>query len=107
MIRGLPASILLHAAVIGAGYVVWPYVASTATESEFVIVPVELVDVGEMTNVAPILEPEAPDEEDDNMADNRHGRPKRHRHNRPVQLTRSASPAKCLSEQTTCASRSC
>ena len=65
MIRGLPASILLHAAVIGAGYVVWPYVASTATESEFVIVPVELVDVGEMTNVAPILEPEAPDEEDD------------------------------------------
>lgn len=58
MIRGLPASILLHAAVIGAGYIVWPYVGTTATEEEFVLVPVELVEVGEMTNVAPVVEPE-------------------------------------------------
>lgn len=61
MIRGLPASLLLHAAVIGAGYLAWPYVGTTATEDEFVIVPVDLVDVGEMTNVAPVLE--EPEEE--------------------------------------------
>ena len=61
MIRGLPASLLLHAAVIGAGYLVWPYVGTTATEDEFVIVPVDLVDVGELTNVAPVLE--EPEEE--------------------------------------------
>ena len=61
MIRGLPASILLHAAVIGAGYIVWPYVGTTETEEEFVLVPVELVEVGEMTNVAPVVEPEEPE----------------------------------------------
>ena len=61
MIRGLPASILLHAAVIGAGYIVWPYVGTTETEDEFVLVPVELVEVGEMTNVAPVVEPEEPE----------------------------------------------
>ncbi|MEQ8557870.1 MAG: hypothetical protein RIB03_06090 [Henriciella sp.] len=57
MIRGLPASLVLHAVVIGAGYVVWPYVGTSATEEEFVIVPVDLVDIGEMTNVAPVTEP--------------------------------------------------
>ena len=56
MIRGLPASIMLHVAVIGAGYIAWPYVATTVTEDEFVVVPVELGDVGEMTNVAPVIE---------------------------------------------------
>lgn len=63
MIRGLPASIMLHAAVIGAGYIAWPYVGTTVTEDEFVVVPVELVDVGEMTNVAPVIEPQEPEEE--------------------------------------------
>jgi hypothetical protein len=65
MVRGLPASVLFHAAVIGAGYIAWPYVATSVTEEEFVIVPVELVDVGEMTNVAPVIEPQEqePDEE--------------------------------------------
>ncbi|WP_084420632.1 hypothetical protein [Henriciella litoralis] len=62
MIRGAPASILLHAAVIGAGYIVWPYVGTTVVDSEFVVVPVELVDVGEMTNVAPIVTPQAVEE---------------------------------------------
>ena len=57
MIRGLPASIALHAVVIGAGYLAWPYVGTSVVEDEFVIVPVELVDVGEMTNVAPVVEP--------------------------------------------------
>ncbi|RIJ24232.1 hypothetical protein D1224_08320 [Henriciella barbarensis] len=64
MIRGLPASIMLHAAVIGAGYIAWPYVATTVTEDEFVVVPVELVDVGEMTNVAPVIEPQEPEEDE-------------------------------------------
>lgn len=57
MIRGLPASIALHAVVIGAGYLAWPYVGTSVVEDEFVIVPVELVDIGEMTNVAPVVEP--------------------------------------------------
>lgn len=57
MIRGLPASLLLHAAVLGAGYLAWPYVGTSVVEDEFVIVPVELVDVGEMTNIAPVTEP--------------------------------------------------
>ena len=57
MIRGLPASLMLHAAVIGAGYLAWPYVGTSVSEQEFVIVPVELVDVGEITNVAPVVEP--------------------------------------------------
>jgi len=64
MIRGLPASVMLHAAVIGAGYIAWPYVATSVTEDESVVVPVELVDVGEMTNVAPVLEPQEPEEEE-------------------------------------------
>ncbi|MCH2458467.1 MAG: hypothetical protein MK186_10500 [Henriciella sp.] len=64
MIRGLPASIMLHVAVIGAGYIAWPYVATTVTEDEFVVVPVELVDVGEMTNVAPVIEPQDPEEDE-------------------------------------------
>ena len=64
MIRGLPASVLLHVAVIGAGYIAWPYVASTVATDEFVVVPVELVDVGEVTNVAPVTsQPEEPEEE--------------------------------------------
>ena len=57
MVRGLPASVLLHAAVIGAGYIAWPYVAARVDTEEFVVVPVELVDVGEVTNVAPVIEP--------------------------------------------------
>lgn len=61
MIRGLPASLALHAAIIGAGYVVWPYVGTAVLEEEFVIVPVELVDVGEITNVAPVVQ--QPEEE--------------------------------------------
>ncbi|GGB73273.1 hypothetical protein [Henriciella pelagia] len=56
MIRGIPASLLLHAAVIGAGYIVWPYVGADVLEEEFVIVPVDLVDLGEITNVAPVRE---------------------------------------------------
>lgn len=58
MIRGLPASVMLHAAVIGAGYIAWPYVAARVDTEEFVVVPVELVDVGEVTNVAPVIEPQ-------------------------------------------------
>ena len=66
MIRGLPASFALHAVVIGAGYLAWPYVGTSMVEDEFVVVPVELVDVGEITNVAPVIpqeEVEEPEEE--------------------------------------------
>lgn len=63
MVRGLPASLLLHAAVIGAGYIVWPYVGTSVVEDEFVIVPVDLVDVGEITNVAPIVQQPEPEPE--------------------------------------------
>ncbi|MEM5515842.1 hypothetical protein WNY37_02700 [Henriciella sp. AS95] len=56
MIRGIPASLLLHAAVIGAGYIAWPYVGADVLEEEFVVVPVDLVDLGEITNVAPVRE---------------------------------------------------
>ncbi len=59
MIRGLPASCAFHAILLGSGYVVWPFVSSTqAPEEELVIVPIELVDLGEITNIAPIRTPE-------------------------------------------------
>ncbi|MEQ9315579.1 MAG: hypothetical protein RLN72_06990 [Henriciella sp.] len=65
MIRGLPASLALHAAIIGAGYVVWPYVGTAVLEEEFVVVPVELVDIGEITNLAPVVQqPEQEPEEE-------------------------------------------
>lgn len=66
MIRGLPASIAIHAVVIGAGYLAWPYVGTSVVEDEFVVVPVDLVDVGAITNVAPVIpqeEPEEPEEQ--------------------------------------------
>ncbi|MDJ0921825.1 MAG: hypothetical protein QNI84_11910 [Henriciella sp.] len=65
MLRGLPASIIFHAAVVGAGYVSWPYVsATTATDQEMVIIPVELVDLGAFTNIAPVREPDPEPEEE-------------------------------------------
>jgi len=59
MLRGLPASIAFHAAVLGAGYVAWPYVSNTeGRESELVIVPIELIELGEINNIVPVIEPE-------------------------------------------------
>ncbi|MEM9937489.1 MAG: hypothetical protein AAF768_01455 [Pseudomonadota bacterium] len=65
MLRGLPASIIFHAAVVGVGYVSWPYMSvATSTDEEYVIIPVELVDLGEITNIAPIREPDPEPEEE-------------------------------------------
>ena len=66
MIRGLPASIIAHAAVIGASYVTFPY-WSTNTRvmaSEFEAVDVNFAEIGEITNIAPLVEtePEEPEE---------------------------------------------
>ncbi|MEM8615723.1 MAG: hypothetical protein AAGF20_02200 [Pseudomonadota bacterium] len=67
MIRGLPASIAFHAAIVGATYVSWPFIAGqNAYISETVTVPVELVDAGALTDIAPIRDPEpTPDPEED------------------------------------------
>ncbi|MEM7328623.1 MAG: hypothetical protein AAF437_07780 [Pseudomonadota bacterium] len=67
MIRGLPASIIAHAAVIGASYVTFPY-WSTNTRilaSELEAVDVNFAEIGEITNIAPLVEtePEEPEQE--------------------------------------------
>ncbi len=68
MLRGLPASIFLHAAVIGLGYVSWPYVAGVSGDQEdLVVVPVELVDLGAFTNISAVRKP-APEPEKDVQA---------------------------------------
>ncbi len=66
MIRGLPASIIVHAAVFGASYVTFPY-WSTNTRilaSELEAVDVNFAEIGEITNIAPLVEtePEEPEE---------------------------------------------
>ena len=58
MIRGLPASIALHGAILAVSYVGWPFLTATrATETEMVTIPVELVDIGEFTNIAAVRKP--------------------------------------------------
>lgn len=55
MIRGLPASLVFHAAVVGAGYVAWPFVSATnVPETEMVIIPIELIELGEVTNISAV-----------------------------------------------------
>ena len=53
MIRGLPASILLHVGIIASSYIVLPIFDRPA--EEMVIVPIELVNIGEVNNIAPIV----------------------------------------------------
>jgi len=64
MIRGLPASILAHAAVFGASYVTFPYWSSSARvfATELEAVDVNFAEIGEITNIAPLVETE-PEEE--------------------------------------------
>lgn len=64
MIRGLPASIVFHAAVFAAGYVGWPFMSATIDYSEAVPVPVDLVDIGAFNNIAPVLKTQPDPEED-------------------------------------------
>ena len=67
MIRGLPASIIAHAAVIGASYITFPYWGTNTRilASEFEAVDVNFAEIGEITNIAPLVEtePEEPEEE--------------------------------------------
>ncbi|MEO0882990.1 MAG: cell envelope integrity protein TolA [Pseudomonadota bacterium] len=59
MIRGLPASVLLHVGVIGFGYIAFPY--TNPPYEEQIVVPVDLVNIGEVNNLRQIVEREEPD----------------------------------------------
>lgn len=64
MLRGLPASIMAHAAVIGASYITFPYWGVTSRAMvDFEVVDVEFAEIGEITNIAPLVdtEPEEPE----------------------------------------------
>lgn len=63
MIRGLPASIFLHAVVIGLGYVGLPFMTASMRDSESVAVPIDIVDFSEFNNIAPVLKPREEPEE--------------------------------------------
>lgn len=52
MLRGLTASIALHAAVIGAGYIALPYVETEVEQVE--AVPVQIVAIADVIDIAPI-----------------------------------------------------
>jgi hypothetical protein len=55
MIRGLPASILLHVGVIASSYIVLPIFEKPL--EQVVIVPIDLVSVSEVNNIAPVVRP--------------------------------------------------
>ena len=67
MIRGLPASIIAHAAVLSASYFTFPYwgSASRVYATDIEAVDVNFAELGEITNIAPLIaqEPEEPEEE--------------------------------------------
>ena len=53
MLRGLPASIIVHSAVFALAYVGLPYFAGTRTyDPEVEVVDVDFVDIGAITNIA-------------------------------------------------------
>lgn len=60
MLRGLPASIIAHAAVLSASYLTFPYwsSASRTYASDIEAVDVSFAEIGEITNIAPRIEPE-------------------------------------------------
>ncbi len=65
MLRGLPASILFHAAILVGGSLAWPYIA-TPIETNYVAVPIEIVELGAMASQRPQVErkpEETPEEE--------------------------------------------
>ncbi len=63
MIRGLPASILAHAAFFGASYLTFPYWGSSSIAIvDIEAVDVEFAEIGEITNIAALIE-EQPEEE--------------------------------------------
>ncbi len=60
MLRGLPASLVLHLAVVGTTYIVLPHTAAPVQAVE--IVPVDIVTVSEVTNVVEVRRTENPPE---------------------------------------------
>lgn len=57
MLRGLPASIVLHLVVFSGGAFVLPY-AGGSLSSESIIVPIEIVEAGLITDIAPAPDPD-------------------------------------------------
>ncbi len=64
MIRGLPASLLIHAAVIAAGYIVLPGLQRDL-ETAYTVVPIDIVSVSQMPDIAPQVEREPEKAEED------------------------------------------
>ena len=70
MLRGLPASIILHGAVVFGGAVAWPYIAPERQVEDFVPVTLD-IELDVTTNLAPIIrrapepEPEEPEPEEE------------------------------------------
>ncbi|MEO0608254.1 MAG: hypothetical protein AAFY82_08475, partial [Pseudomonadota bacterium] len=65
MVRGLPASIFAHAAVLSASYLTWPYWggSTSAYITNIEAVDVNFAEIGEITDIAPLIAQE-PEEED-------------------------------------------
>ncbi len=62
MLRGLPASIVFHVGIIFAGSIAWPYLASS--ETEFIVVPIEIVEYAPDTNITAQVRRDDPVEEE-------------------------------------------
>jgi outer membrane biosynthesis protein TonB len=62
MLRGLPASIILHAAVIAAGAIVLPTMVRDI-EPAFTSIPIEIVELSDETNIRARPEVDAPEPE--------------------------------------------
>ena len=65
MIRGLPASIIAHAAIMSASYLTFPYwgTSSRVYATDLEAVDVNFAEIGEITNIAPLIAQEPEEEE--------------------------------------------
>lgn len=68
MRRGVIGSATLHVAVIGATLVAWPHSLDVSSEPP-PVVPVELVTIGEVTNIAPTVKEEQPKAQEEPQQD--------------------------------------
>ncbi|MFN3213256.1 MAG: hypothetical protein ACE37M_09130 [Henriciella sp.] len=64
MLRGLPASIIAHAAIFGASYVTFPYWGVSSRAYVVEAVDVNFAELGEITNIAPLIEQETEEPEE-------------------------------------------
>jgi outer membrane biosynthesis protein TonB len=66
MLRGLPASIIAHAAVLSASYLTFPYWSSSSRTyaTDIQAVDVSFAEIGEITNIAPLFETEPEETEE-------------------------------------------